>query len=376
MYQPLRPYATAGVAIVGAGMIAVTPVAAPLSALSDIQSPSVQLTAGGFADLLSEATANFTQLYNNFALAPFVGVQQFIVNIQGFLQELQDGSDPGTVLAEFQANLASIGSAFALTNSGLDDDAFSELVGQVTPHTLDDFNDLGGLTDGTGDLTIGHNLLGSVLPSFLPEDIDPDMVSEVLNFLSSPLSGMIMGSLGPMLSPMVALLNSITDGDSFEQILASPLDGLLNGATLDLDALIPTIESAGLLPDGTVINHLDFALGGLLSPGLVGAGPYADAAGDEVIPVGGSIFSSLGLNITVPDALGIPGPFNIDVPSYAVGPIAAMVGWQQAMGAVLGNGWDGKDAVQTPPIFGLDPLVADDAGAGVASLLGDLLSDI
>lgn len=370
MRQALRPYATAGVAIVGAGLVAVTPVATPLSALSDIQSRGVQLTAGGFADVFSEASANFTQLYNNFALAPFVGMQQFVINIQGFLQELKDGTDPSTVFAEFKANMDAVASAFSLTNTGMDDADFTALVKQVTPHTLDNTNDLSGLFT-THDLTIGHTLLSSVLPSFLPADVDPDMVAGIVHFLSSPLSGMIMGSLGPMLSPMVALLNSITDGDSFEQILASPFDGLLNGATLNLDWLIPVIESAGLLPDGATINSLDFALGGLLTPGTVGAGPYSNELGD-LAPVGGSIFSSLGLNLTVPDALGIPGPFTIDVPSYAVGPLGAAVGWEQTMGAVLGDGWDGKNATQDPPIFGLDPITPGGADASAISdgLLG------
>lgn len=371
MRLALRPYVTAGVAIVGAGLVAVTPVATPLSALTDIQSRGVQLTAGGFDDVFSEASANFTQLYNNFALAPFVGLQQSIVNMQGFLQQLQDGTDPSTVFAEFKANMDAVASAYTLTNTGMDDADFTTLVGQVTPHTLDNFNDLSGLGT-THDLTIGHTLLSSFLPSFLPADVDPAMVADVVNFMSSPLSGMLMGAIGPMLSPLVALMNSITDGDSFEQILASPLNGLLNGATLDLDWLIPVINSAGLLPDGTVINHLDFALGGLLTPGTVGAGPYADAAGDAVTPVGGSIFSSLGLNLTVPDVLGIPGPFTIDVPSYAVGPLGAAVGWEQAMGAVLGDGWDGKNATQDPPIFGLDPIPPGGADASAISdgLLG------
>lgn len=375
MHQVLRPYVTAGVAIVGAGVVAVTPMATPLPALPDIQSRGVQLTAG-FADVISEASANFTQLYNNFALAPFVGLQQSIVNMQGFLQQLQDGADPSTVFAELKANMDAVASAFALTNTGQSDEDFTALVGQVTPHTLDNFNDLSGLAT-THDLTIGHTLLATFLPSFLPADVDPDMVTGIVHFLSSPLSGMLMGALGPGLSPMVALMNSITAGDSFEDILASPLNGLLNGATLDLDWLIPVIESAGLLPDGTVINHLEFALGGLLSPGMVGAGPYNNELG-ELAPVGGSIFSSLGLNITVPDALGIPGPFDIDVPSYGIGPLGAALGWQQAMGAVLGDGWDGKDATQNPPIdgFSLDPIDWSSDGSAEAGLglLG--LSDI
>ena len=48
----------------------------------------------------------------------------------------------------------------------------------------------------------------------------------------------------------------------------------------------------------------------------------------------------------------------------------------QVVGVLLGDNWGGKDAVQTPPLFGLGPIVRDDAGSGVAALFGDLLADI
>src|SRR5690625_2422524 len=97
MLLATRPYVTGGVAIVGASLIAVAPVAAPLPALPDLQSPAMRLTAGeGFfdawADVFNTASANGTTLANNFLLAPAVGLQQALVNQQDLWQEVADGT--------------------------------------------------------------------------------------------------------------------------------------------------------------------------------------------------------------------------------------------------------------------------------------------
>jgi len=201
---------------------------------------------------------------------------------------------------------------------------------------------------------------------------------------------MLIGSLSPGISPLVALSNSITEisdalsaeTPDFEaafngmlNIPANMVDGFLNGSDLDLDALLPAINDAGLLPEGMELTSLDFAFGGLLSPGVAsGAGDQGDYVFDDgtvVDPVGGSIFNNLGLTL---DGVPILGELNLD--SVPIGPIAAMEQWSQVMGVLLGDNWDGKDAEQVPPLFGMDPMVLDDAGSGAASLFGDLLSDI
>ncbi len=56
MQYALRPYATAGVALVGASIIAVTPVAAPLP---ELQARSVKLV-DAWSDLLTDTTTNLT----------------------------------------------------------------------------------------------------------------------------------------------------------------------------------------------------------------------------------------------------------------------------------------------------------------------------
>lgn len=384
MQLALRPYTTAGVVIAGASLITGTPMAAPLP---DLQSPALRLTAGeGFfetwQDVFNTASANTTTLYNNFALAPFVGLQQAIVNQETLWQDVANGTTTvQDALTQIQDNLQTVGSAFAVVGA---DDA---TVSTVFSHTLD------GL----------RGPIISLLPGFLPPDsgIDPTQVTDILQFLSSPLSAMLIGSLGPAISPLVALDNSFTDisnalsGDTpdfqaaFNDLLNIPANmvgGLLNGADLNLDALVPAINDAGVLPSGMEVTGLDFAFGGLLTPGLASGagdgGTYTFPDGTTVDPVGGSIFNSIGINLT-----GVPILNNLDLQSVPIGPIAAQEMWSQIVGVLLGDGWDGKHAVQTPPIFGLPPIVVDDGGAAGASsdafsglldggTFGDLVSDV
>ncbi|MGH3564294.1 MAG: outer membrane porin GjpA, partial [Mycobacterium sp.] len=163
-----------------------------------------------------------------------------------------------------QAHLDAVLTGFTLQNSGAFEIGGDNVTTLVAQHTLT------GTDDTVTPIVFGHDLLFAILPALLPAD-EAATVTPIVDFLASPLSGIIMGALGPFLSPGVALINSISAGDSFEQILASPLNGLLNGATINLDSLIPTLEK--LLPPSPLgpldITSLDFGLGGLLSPGVV-----------------------------------------------------------------------------------------------------------
>jgi len=378
IHQPLRPYVTAGVAVLAGGMIAAVPM---IAASTAGQSPALRLTAGeGFLEtwqnVFDTASANATQLANNFLIAPDVGLQQFIVNQQALWGDVVNGTTTfQEALAQIQDNLQTLGSALTL-DVDTSDDAGKAIFDAVTPHTLD------GL----------RSVIITLLPGMLPADseIDPEQVTGILQFLSSPLSAMLIGSLSPGISPLVALGNSITeisdalnaDTPDFEaafnallNIPANMVDGFLNGADLNLDALLPAINDAGFLPEGMELTALDFAFGGLLSPGVASGagdqGTYTFPDGTTVDPVGGSLFNNVGLTLT-----GVPVLNELTLGSVPIGPIAAMEQWSQVVGVLLGDNWDGKDAVQTPPLFGLDPIVMDDAGSGVASLFGDLLADI
>ncbi|MGV0626053.1 outer membrane porin GjpA [Mycolicibacter minnesotensis] len=144
----------------------------------------------------------------------------------------------------------------------------------------------------------------------------------LLTLMSSPLSGVLMGLVGPLLSPGVELLNSvgaITDslfGGEFEaavqELLAAPanvIGAFFNGATLNLDALVPLLNDALQVPEGNAVLAASFDFGGLFSYGVTEAGN-----------MGGSFYNSLGLDLEM-EGMGMP----YSAPGEGVGFIAALV---------------------------------------------------
>ncbi|MEB3034099.1 outer membrane porin GjpA [[Mycobacterium] nativiensis] len=377
MQQYLRPYVTAGIAIVGSGLIAATPVAAPPADVPAFR--DVALAAGGtlpdalapWQDVFNAMSTNATQLANNFFLAPAVGLQQFIANQAAFFQQIFD--DPANipnVMNEMQTHLKAVNDAFTLLG------ADASTITTTTLHTLNPGFDVVSNPDGSIGIEAGHAALFQLLPNFLPAD-QAATLTPIIDFLASPASAMIIGALGPSISPWVALANSLTDGDGIGQTLANMFGAYFNGATLNLDGLIPLIEQSGLLPlpAGTTLNSLSFAFGGMLSGGEVSNAPYQlfDSSGDSVVSipaVGGSIFNSLGLNITASLA-GTSLPLNVD--PVAIGPWGAWEAWSQTVAGLLGGqawAWDGKNGTPPPaepPLSGFSiPTIPDsffDGGA-------------
>ncbi|WP_420108787.1 outer membrane porin GjpA [Mycolicibacter arupensis] len=367
MRATIRPYATVGVAIAGAGLIAATPAATQQPAIHS--APDIALAATSAWDEVFDTTSqNLTQMLNNYYLAPGIAFQQFIANQSEYAQQILD--DPTNITAvteQIRHNLDGFLTGYTLSG------ASQETLELVMSHTLA-AGDANTFTFGWYDLFAGP--LAAIAGGMFPAEMIP-----IIHLLSSPLSGLIMGSLGPWIAPGVALLNSIGDGDSLGDTLANVVGASLNGATLNLDGLLPMInEVAGdFLPAGASIGHLDIAFGGWLSAGHVAIDPYQVlGAGGEVVAetpaVGGSILNSVGLTLN-----GIPLLGALDIESNAIGPIAAMQAWGQTVGALLGSGWDGKGAVPvTPPLAGTDlPLVPDlDDGAAGTAAAGDWFADL
>ncbi|OBK80940.1 hypothetical protein A5649_01040 [Mycolicibacter heraklionensis] len=360
MHATVRPYATAGVALVGASLVAVTPAAAPLPALLKTESSSVQL-ASAWQDIFNTTSANLTAMLNNYYLAPGVGMQQFVANQLDYADRLLNDPAGATnwVNEQIQLHLNAVISGWALQN------ATDETRATVLNHTM----------DGT------HQLMFGQIAGYIPPNVDKDSIMPIIDYLGSPSSALLMASIGPMISPWIALLNGITDGDNPFDILANMGGAFFNGATLNLDALLPMINASGYFPAGMNMDHLDFAFAGLLSTGAAAVsyqvlGPGGEIAA-EVPSVGGSLFQSVGLEFS-----GVPVIGSLDLNSAAIGPIAAWQAWGQTVGALLGSGWDGKGpVVVTPPLAGAElPIIAadalDDGGSGAATdafgWLGDL----
>jgi hypothetical protein len=388
LQSALKPYATAGVAILGASFLAVTPVATPASSLSAVR--DVALTADGsvFGDFMAPwlaqyniAAENATVLANNFYLAPGVGLQQIIANLTDYAQQLAD--DPTKLAAitmQMQEDLKAVNDAYTLWDAG------QSTIDATTLHTVN--------ASDLSTLFFGHDLILQLLPQFLPADVDPELVTPIVNFMASPASAMIMGMLGPSLSPWVALMNSISDGDGLNETMANMVGAYFNGATLNLDSLLPLIADSGFLPEGTTISHLEFALGGLFTTGSVGQHAYElfDSSGNvvhSIQAVGGSMFNALGLTLGTSILPGL----TIELAGQPVGPIAAWEAWSQTVAGLLDGGkgvspwaWDGKNGGTPPPALppltgGSLPLIPtdifDDGGApGGADAAGFDLADI
>lgn len=372
MNQVLKPYATLGVAIVGAGLIVAPTVVAPHTAGT---ARDVALTAAdGFTGAINTASDSLSTLINAYYLAPGIVFQQAMHNLAGYIQQVND--DPASiteVTRDLQHDIKSALSALTLMN------ADGDTVNEVIRHTMD------------GSQLGGHSLIFGQIPGFLPAE-QADAATPIINYLASPMSGLLIGTLGPTIAPMVAFGNTMQDAlDAFQAgdsatgmgelaaIPANMFDASLNGATLNLDALLPMIADSGMLPGAMEITHLEFAFGGLFSTGgHVTADPFnlvdgdGDKIGESVPAVGGSIFNSLGVHIS-----GVPILGELDLQSDAVGPIGALLGLSHVIAAQLGwgtsdgkSGWDvpalppGAD-VQLPDNFA-DSFI-DDGGADNAA---------
>ena len=334
MQQALRPFVTAGVAIVGASLIAITPMAPRLPDTYTVQ--DIKLVSGEDAlpdiaspwtDVFNTASENATTLWDNFALAPGVGLQQALVNQSDLWQQFVNDPTSSTlasVMQEMQTNLDNV-----LTGMGL----------QGT--SIGTFGEVDGWQNGSIAHTVlqhtmigNHALLFGEVPSYLPAS-DAGLIEPIVNFLGSPDSAILMGAVGPFISPFVELLNCISAGDDLNTTLADVTGAFFNGADLNLDSLLPTINSliGSEFPPGMTLSELDIAFGGLLSTGSVQLANYV--SGDTVVsPVGGSLFNSVGLVFT-----GVPTVGTLGFTSEPVGPIAAWETLSQTVSALLGSGW-------------------------------------
>ena len=165
--------------------------------------------------------------------------------------------------------------------------------------------------------------------------LEAALVGAATDFASSPLSGVLIGALGPVVSPAVALFNEghaifadltgatphpVADLAALLDTPATVTNAFFNGATLNLDPLVPVVNpfiSAGD-DGGQTLTALSIAFGGLFSPGQVAFG----ASGPMYNGVGGSVLNSLGMDFTFSYPDDDAGA-TIAFPGLPVGPIGA-----------------------------------------------------
>ncbi|WP_428341686.1 hypothetical protein [Mycobacterium sp.] len=338
MYLTTRPLITAAVVLVGVNAVAVTPVAA---ASPDALVRAVQLTSfdpNNWLDVLQLASTNATDIYDHFAPAPFPDLQQFAANLPTYFE--------GT--RSISSDLTAAGNAaivpFEPTNPepyiypSLDPTSSNIGISLLGAHLFDiPLPGKAGLLDL---LTNGLQFTIGICPLCTHVDIDvlalligqtaANQVEPYLNFVGSPLSGVLWGDIGTTLGPTVQFDNDVTaigaalSGPTpdymtaLQELLNMPANvtnAFLNGyGNIDLSTLLN--DFGAQLPASDANFVLD--LGGLLSPA-------------------GSLLNGIGFSETLGDCS--IGCATLDVPTSAVGPIASMIGLDQAIAEAIG--WDG-----------------------------------
>ncbi|OBF17100.1 outer membrane porin GjpA [Mycobacterium sp. ACS4331] len=327
----LRSYATAGVALMGAGAIAITPITPSLPTV-EVSHPTVQLSAAvdpitPLRELFNNTEVNFAGLVNTWLEAPSPVLQQVIVNQLTYLGELPD---IGLILDQIGTNTKAALNALvaadfdALSPNGA---AFYELI----PLMLE-----------------------------LPAELQP-----LIDFTASSLSGVLIGLVGPVLAPVVALGASISSilgeltaenpdlGAAINTLVNIPtkmVDAFLNGGqTVDLT---PVLEALGV--------HLDIGGGTSFEVGLTLGG---------LLSQGGTMLNALNLT-TLYEGEPVEGGY---LPGQPVGAIGSLIGLAQAIAKAIG--WDGTGNPLAPqaPEPAIAPLAERTALDGPAAVPASVL---
>jgi len=350
---------TIGVGLAAASVIAVSPLSAPtnlghLPALSPTSDAAVALAAAynplqPWVDAFQTAATDAKTLATDYFKTPAVLLRQILANQVTHIGEvLKNPGSIGVVLGQVVKNVQAVDRAATLF--GVDAVDHPEAAQQ----SLDGWHDI--------MLQSIPKLMWSNTPTAVVS-----VVKEVLNVLSSPMSGIAMGLIGPVASPAVALVNSATAivssllaghlADAVQSLINIPakvVGAVLNGATVNLNGLVPVLNKLGLLKD-TTMRTLSLALGGLFSTGVTGQAQNG---------IGGSIFNALGMNTTT----GMMGfPLTIDIQGRAIGPIAALVSFGQIVAKALG--WSGTgNPLKTAAATTATTTAATDAAGSVTSI--------
>ena len=336
MHVSTRSYLTSGVALLGAGAVALSPVAPTIGAAPAVNAPAhfvsqaVELAAATtptprLLEVGPPRATNYDSLFNADSApgsappitgqqAPLPTLQQFVANWIGYAAILPNFAD---IISDIFTNLqAAVAVPFGVDTNSLDE---------------------------------AHGGIYSILP----EDLQSS-----LGFTTSFATGALLGLVGPFVAPvlafstsMKAVVNSFLGGDFGDALIelintpANLVDAFLNGGpALDLGPLLTAIGVLPISPTpGVSLTDVEVAMGGLLSKG-------------------GSLFNALGLGVTIGDT-------TIPIPGAGPGAIGSLIGLGGAFAQAIG--WSGTGNPLNPTIPVPGPAAAAAAAASVAAEAAD-----
>ncbi|WP_313673668.1 outer membrane porin GjpA [Mycolicibacterium sp.] len=371
MIVSIRSYLTAGVAAVGAGAMALTPIQA-LPAQSTVASErvistmAVQLASTidpitPWVNTLTTTGENVTALIDYYIQQPIPLAQTIWYNLGVYMDE-----DSSTVNDQIMENLNTFfyapWSPGTCTQFCPDPDAEA-----LKPpiYAGDYVSDVPITNPVIFGQPVSQRTLFTLLPLVVGgEDAAgwADPIASLVNFTATPYSGQLVGLLGPLVAPLISISQSLKaasefsmDGDSIGalneiiNIPANMANAVLNGpGYLDL-----TDIAEGLLPDA--IKTIGLNLGGLVSPPVAFEGESLD----KVTAVnGGVMFDALAFEAET-DALG---------PLVTVKSPGQPVSW---FGAAIGLGQLLGEQMQVTPVYPVEPTAAVAPAAAVSEPADD-----
>ena len=332
-----RSYLTAGVAVIGVGAIALSPVQ-PLpdrtallpervvSGLAvDLASTIDPITP--WVDTFKTAAANFQNLVKFYLQQPLPLIQTIGANIGTYLKELPDVS---LIASQIASNVQTFFKA-----PWSPGDPVGEYISPVPVTTIPVL-----------DVPLSQQSVFALLPAVLGQDTYTKL-EPIINWTATPYSAEITGLLGTLLAPLVQLTRSFTAIGQYVQggdvtgainelinIPANVTNAVLNGAGfLDLTAVANSI--APLPPE---VTSLGLNLGGVLN-----AVPASGTLETPETWSGGTAFDGLAATISYKIS-DFPRP---DGTSVTVNDPGIPVGW---WGSVIGLGqFLGDQLLVTPP---------------------------
>ena len=280
-----RSYLTAGVAVVGASALALTPVAPMARDLAlaprEISTLAVALAASQGAtvdpitlwvDTIQEAIANAVALVTAYTANPFPIVQQVIANLITFVGELPNFSLIINQLVS--STVAGLQAPFV---------ANAENVSTVPFQTIP-------LPPPLPSVQLSQQTVYGLLPDVLAPETYAAL-EPLLEFTTTPISGALLGLIGPVASPLIALRNSF---DAIISALAASdfataINELINAPAYAVGAFLnggQFVNLANLLQGDLPpsITKFGLNLGGLLSPGGVGFDSVAANGTFQILP--------------------------------------------------------------------------------------------
>ncbi len=319
MHAAVRPYVTGGIALAGASLIAVSPVAPPLP---DIHLPnpaqvaaSVELAA--FVNPISTLVDAIQTSINNLATTggqvlanPFPVLQQIGVNGLGYATTL------GTAGQGF-AN--ALGSFATTTLPPVVQTAFGQLTAGDVAGAVSTLNN--ALT------TAGLGVIGPLLPVFaIPSEIAQHLLN-VTNLLSTGGLPLVLGL--SVLSTVEG--TSFQFGDSVQAVVdavragdgVTALSGILNGPAEIMGAFLNGVPSQGfvgiLSPSLGLANVLGVQIPQQIAHAL---DPAADMA---TLAKFAALKAPSALPSVAPKMVTLPTPAKVKVPAVGSGPIAKLL---------------------------------------------------